>query len=127
MATILFDKMRAARRLEGEGNFTRQQAETLSEVMHDSLSEGVATKADLDGAETALKADMGLLKADMGLLRADMGALRSELKADMSSLRADLKSEVAVLEAKIAESKLQIIVWVTGLLIASGVVQHFLH
>jgi hypothetical protein len=62
----------------------------------------------------------------MGLLRADMGALRAESKADMSSLRADLKSEIAVLEAKIAESKVQIIIWVAGLLIASGVVQHFL-
>jgi hypothetical protein len=112
MATILFDKMRAVRRLEGEGNFTRQQAETLSEVMHDSLSEDVATKTDLDASETAL--------------RADMGALRAELKADMSSLRADLKSEVAVLGAKIAESKVQIIIWVAGLVLASGLLQHFL-
>jgi hypothetical protein len=81
--------------------------------MHDSLSEGVATKADLDAMETAL--------------RADMGTMRTELKADMSSLRADLKSEIALLEAKISDGKMQIIVWVTGLLIASGVVQHFLH
>ncbi len=119
MATILFDKMRAARRLEGEGNFTRQQAETLSEVMHDSLSEGVATKADID----ALGAD---LKATETALKADMGFLRAELKADMSSLRADLKSEVAALEAKIAESKLQIIICVAGLVLASGLLQHFL-
>jgi hypothetical protein len=134
MATILFDKMRAARKLEGEGNFTRQQAETLSEVMHDSLSEGVATKADLDAlsidlkaTEMALRADLGLLKADLkaveSALRADMGLL----KADMGVLKADLNTRTAMLQAKIAESKTQIIIWVAGLMLASGVLQHFLH
>jgi hypothetical protein len=163
MATILFDKMRAARKLEGEGNFTRQQAETLSEVMHDSLTEGVATKADMDAlsvdlkatemairadmgllkadlkaVEPALKADMGVLKsdlkavesalkADMGLLRADMGVLRTDLKTTESTLKADLNARTAMLQAKIAESKTQIIIWVAGLMLASGVLQHFLH
>jgi len=145
MATILFDKMRAARKLEGEGNFTRQQAETLSEVMHDSLTEGVATKADMDAlgidlkaTEMALRADMGLLKADlkavesalkadMGLLRADMGVLRTDLKTTESTLKADLNARTAMLQAKIAESKTQIIIWVAGLMLASGVLQHFLH
>jgi len=145
MATILFDKMRAARKLEGEGNFTRQQAETLSEVMHDSLTEGVATKADMDAlgidlkaTEMAIRADMGLLKADlkavepalkadMGLLRADMGVLRTDLKTTESTLKADLNARTAMLQAKIAESKTQIIIWVGGLMLASGVLQHFLH
>jgi hypothetical protein len=124
MATILFDKMHAAHRLEGEGNFTRQQAETLSEVMHDSLAEGVATKADID----VLSVD---LKAMETTLRADMGILKGDLKATETALGADLKAEIVWLEAKVAESKVQIIVWVVGLVtalfVASGVVQHFLH
>jgi hypothetical protein len=127
MATILFDKMRAARKLEGEGNFTRQQAETLSEVMHDSMSEGVATKADLDALGVELKASEMALRADMGLLRADMGVLRVDLKTTETALRSDLKAEIALLQAKIAETRTQIIIWVAGLMLASGVLQHFLH
>jgi hypothetical protein len=126
MATILFDKMRAARKLEGEGNFTRQQAETRSEVLHDSMPERVATKTDLDALGIDLKASEMALRADMGLLRADMGVLRVDLKTTETALRSDLKAEIALLQAKIAETRTQIIIWVAGLMLASGVLQHFL-
>ncbi len=82
MPTILFDKMQAARRLETEGKFTREQAETLAAVYHDAMTEAVATKTDLEILESKLS-------------------------------------------ARIADARTQTIVAVIGMIIASGIVQHF--
>jgi len=89
MPTILFDKMQAARRLEGDGKFTREQAETLAAVYHDAMTEAVATKTDLE------------------ILSTRMEILKSELTA------------------RIADARTQTIVAVIGIIIASGIVQHF--
>jgi uncharacterized protein involved in exopolysaccharide biosynthesis len=117
MATILFDKMRAVRKLETEGQFTRQQAETLSEVMHDSMAESVATKSDLNEVETSLKADIA--------------AVESALKANIAAVETSLKSEIAAVRTEIANAKVQTIVWVSGvmvtLLVASGILQHLIN
>jgi uncharacterized protein involved in exopolysaccharide biosynthesis len=121
MATILFDKMRAVRKLETEGQFTRQQAETLSEVMHDSMAESVATKSDLNEVETSLKADIAAVES----------ALKANIAAVETSLKSDLKSEIAAVRTEIANAKVQTIVWVSGvmvtLLVASGILQHLIN
>jgi len=139
MATILFDKMRAVRKLETEGQFTRQQAETLSEVMHDSMTESVATKADLVAVESALRSDIvsmeSALKVDIfaleNRLKADISTLEINLKAVETSLKSDLKSEIAAVRTEIANAKVQTIVWVSGvmvtLLVASGILQHLIN
>jgi hypothetical protein len=164
MAQILFDKILTVRKLEGEGQFTRRQAETLSKVMHDAMSAGVATKSGLSLTESALRADSEALKSDLKAeigavrhdlkvlettlrseLKAEVGGLRSELKTEVAGLRSELKTQVAGLrgelkaevaglrgevKADIAQATVQTIVWVGGimvtLLVASGLMQHFL-
>jgi flagellar motility protein MotE (MotC chaperone) len=127
MAQILFDKILTVRKLEGEGQFTRRQAETLSKVMHDAMSAGVATKSGLSLTESALRADSEALKAEIGAVRHDLRVvettLRSELKAEVAGLRGGVKADIA-------QATVQTIVWVGGimvtLLVASGLMQHFL-
>jgi hypothetical protein len=56
MPTILFDKMLAARKLESDSRFTREQAETLAEVFHEAMTEATATKTDFELVEARLRA-----------------------------------------------------------------------
>jgi hypothetical protein len=87
--TVLFDKLGMSRKLEGEGKFTRLQAETLSDTLHDALNEGAATKADVEGVKTEMRL---------------MGAR---------------------LMTVIAETNLRTILWIAGLFVAAGIIQHF--
>ncbi len=100
MATILFDKMQAARRLEAEGKFTREQAETLAEVYHDAMTEAVATKTDLH-------------------------ILDSKLTTRIDILESKLFARIAEIETRIAETQTRMITAMIGLFIAAGIVQHF--
>ncbi len=70
--SVIFDKLAFVRRLEGEGQFSRPQAEALREAFHQAMSETVATKSDL--AE----------------IRHEISALRSEMKIWMGSVGAAL-------------------------------------
>ncbi len=71
--TVVFDKLAFVRRLQTEATFSRDQAEALSEALHQAVSETVATKADL--AE----------------IRHDIAATRLELGHEVRELRAVLK------------------------------------
>ena len=62
------------------------------------MTEGVATKDDLDRGLAAVKADVVRLEDKMAT-KEDVAALRAELKADMADLKAELKTDVADLKA----------------------------
>ena len=72
-----FDTLAYARRLKAAG-VDEAQAEAHAEAVRDAITEGVATKADLDRGLAALKADVIRLedkmatKADLADLKADM-------------------------------------------------------
>jgi len=70
--TVLFDKLGMSRKLEGEGKFTRLQAETLSDTLHDALGDATATKADLGNLKAELEAQIGLSEARMRAFIADV-------------------------------------------------------
>lgn len=78
MATITFDTLKLARKLEAAG-FPHAQAADTTGALADSLGEvsDLATKADL----TELKAE----------LKDEMAELRAELKAEMAELRAEIQ------------------------------------
>jgi hypothetical protein len=95
MATIAFDTLRYARKLESAG-FSKQQAEGLAEAQLESVKEiagDIATKADLGELHT--------------LVKADIAELRSEVKADIAELRSFAKADIA-------EAKAEILKWMFG-------------
>ncbi len=81
---VVFDKLGFMRKLEG-GDFTRAQAETLTEAFYDAVVESVATKQDV-------------------------AEVRVDLKQDITEPRAEFKLNVAELRAELAQVK----IWVAG-------------
>ncbi len=70
---VVFDKLAFVRRLEGEGAFSRGQAEALSEALHQAVNETVATKADVAEVRHELADARAELKHELRELRAQMG------------------------------------------------------
>jgi hypothetical protein len=80
MATLTFDTLKLAKRLEA-GGFTAQQAATAAEALAESLSGGtseLATKADLNAALAETKAD--ILKWMFSAMVAQTGLIVALLK-----------------------------------------------
>src|SRR5437016_129839 len=81
MATMPFDTLKLARRLE-EAGFPPKQAGDTAEALAEAFGE-LATKADVD----ALKADIDALGV---ALKADNAHLRAEFDAKLELLRRDM-------------------------------------
>ena len=79
MGATAFDTYAAAKTLR-EAGFDERQAEAAVTMVRDAVTEGVATKADLDKGLGALRTDL-----DKGL-----AALKAELKTDMADLETRL-------------------------------------
>ncbi len=117
-----FDTLTYARRLKAAG-VDEAQAEAHAEAVRDAVTEGVATKDDLDKGIGAVKADVVRLedrmatKADLdeglGALKADV----AELKIDMAELRAEFKTDVANLETRLVRFVLAIAVGQAALIV----------
>ncbi len=92
MATITFDTLKLARKLEAAG-FPHAQAADTAEALADSLGEvsDLATKVDLVELKVELKADMAELRTE---LKTEMAELRTELKTEMAELRAEIRGEL---------------------------------
>jgi hypothetical protein len=94
MATITFDTLKLARKLEAAG-FPHRQAADTAEALADSLGEvsDLATKADLAELKAELKADMAELGAE----------IRSELNTHLRWL---IGTMIGVAALAVAASKL---------------------
>src|SRR5579875_3176838 len=87
----------------------RKAAETIASTIFDAIRENVATKADLQQAESALRTDMAGMQAELkaqlrrvqggleagnagprGRPEAHLPAVHTELKADIAAVRAEL-------------------------------------
>ena len=68
MAVI--DTLKLARALRDKGGFTPEGAEATAEALAEALGSGVATKADVDRVETALKSDIRLLQWQIAVIYA---------------------------------------------------------
>ena len=95
--------------------FTVEQVEALSDFMDTQA----ASKADLAGGRSELKADIAAVKADLAEvkseLKADLAGGRSELKADIAEVKADMK----LLEHRLTIKLGGMLVVVMGILLAA--------
>ncbi len=64
-------------------------------------------RTDIENKELATKSDIRGLQSEIQAVRSEIQAVRSEM------------------EAQIHKSKFEIVIWMGGLLIASGFIQHF--
>ena len=103
---LMFDTHQAVKELT-EAGFAEAQAEAVVATVSRSMSENVATKADI--AE---------VKADIAVLKADIASLRVETKADIASLRVETKADIASLRTEMAALEMRIIVKMTGVVLA---------
>lgn len=120
--TVVFDKLAAVRRLE-QAEFSRPQAEAMTDVFHDAVQGAVATKADLSEVRTELKADIAAVRTD---LKAEFAAVRAELKADIAAVRSELKADIAAMRTEVVglgsemrEQRSELKLWMAGAVVAA--------
>ena len=108
-----FDTLHAAKRLR-ESGFADAQAEAVVATVHDAITGGVASKADLAELEAARKSDSVELEATF---KSNMANLRAEFKSNMANLRAEFKSDLAELKSDIYKQ-----LWIVAAFVVSAVV-----
>ena len=100
-----FDTLSYARRLK-EAGVDERQAEAHAEAVRDAMTQGAASKVDLDKGLAALKVDidkgLAALKADMDKGLAAVGNRMDSLENRMASMasKADLDKGLAALETR---------------------------
>jgi hypothetical protein len=91
------DRLALANAIEDAG-IQRSKAERVASVIFDAIHDNVATKADVQASEAAIR---GELRAETAAIRGELAQTRTELKADIASVRALLASETARLDTRI--------------------------
>ena len=86
--SVAFDTLRAARKLRDEGGFDERQAAILVDTFAEGMTETLATKADLESTEGALRAEIEKSEA---ALRGDIETLRGDLEKTEASLRSEMR------------------------------------
>jgi hypothetical protein len=84
------DRLALANAIEDAG-IERAKAERVASVIFDAIHDNVATKADVQASEAAIR----------GELRAEISQLRAELKGEIVNVRSVLASETARLDTRI--------------------------
>jgi hypothetical protein len=96
-------------------NIEAAHAEAIAAAIGKSVSEGAASKADLQAAEKALRADLQTVEK---ALRADIQTVERTLRAEMDALKRELKADIAQsrteLEVLIEKSKSSILIWLVS-------------
>ena len=111
---VVFDKLVFMRKLEGGGEFTRPQAERLTDAFYDAVVESVATKQGVGDVRTELKEVHAGLKHDVAEFRSELkhevAEFRSELKHDLAQVRSDMTIMRSEFRSEVAQLK----VWAAG-------------
>lgn len=79
--------------------------------------------------ETAVQVVKDDIKAKDLATRGDIDIVRGELRESELKLQKEIevvRKEIEIVRKEIAQSKNQVIIWVAGMFIASGFLQHFL-
>jgi hypothetical protein len=115
--TIAFDKLALVKQLEHDDAFSRNQAETLAESLHETVFGDMATVFSLKETENTLRgvvketetALRGVVKetetALRGLVKETETALRVEIKETETELRVEIKETETALRAEIKSSE----------------------
>jgi gamma-glutamyl:cysteine ligase YbdK (ATP-grasp superfamily) len=97
MATVLFDTLALARKLEAAG-FPPKQAQDTAAALAESLGQDMLTRRDLGETTSALRAELREIETN---LRAELSGLAARLGAEMSELAVSLRTEVSELEGRL--------------------------
>ena len=140
VATIAFDTLKLARKLEAAG-FGREQAIGAAEALAETIGEAVVTREYLDHRLSMTEASIAAVRSD---LKARLAAVQAELEAKLAALHAELEGRLAAvqaglegrlatvqaglegklttvqadLRAHIADTRPELLKWVIGLLLA---------
>ncbi len=93
----VIDTLATVRSLEEAGMETRS-AEAVTEAIRRAVTEGGATRTDLAGLETGVRAEINGLKT---AVRADLTELRAEVRADLADFKAEIRADLAALTWRI--------------------------
>ena len=114
--SVAFDTLRAARRLRDEGGFDEKQAGILVATFAEGMSEGLASKADLEKTESALRSEIGELRSDMEKLGLALRSEIGELRSDMEKLGLALRSEIGGLRSDMEKLEQRMTIRLGGML-----------
>jgi hypothetical protein len=106
---LAIDTLNIYSRLKATG-LSEDSAKEIAEVFREMIEENLASKNDLKTTESNLTKD---LKTTESNLTKYIESVRAELKKDIELLRAELRIEIA-------ESKVSVVKWVAGMLIAQA-------
>lgn len=109
------DRLTLARALE-TGGLGRDAAEHIATEILEAIHNNVATKADLQTGEAALRTDLAQLRAD---LRAVEAGLRADLQAVGARLKAELMLRLSELEHRMTLRFGSVMVVLTGIILAA--------
>jgi len=106
MDATVIDTLRFANRLK-EAGVDARQAEAMSRAFNDELSEGVATKRDLDNAVTELKGEMaqGFSEVDARLEAMDAKFLAVHARFEAMEAKFDVRFEAMDTRFEALEAK----------------------
>ncbi len=135
---LAIDTLNIYSRLKATG-LSEDSAKEIAEVFREMIEENLAGKNDLKTTESNLtkyiESVRAELKKDIEILRSDLKTTESNLTKDLKttesnltkyieSVRAELKKDIELLRSElrteIAESKVSVIKWVAGMLIAQA-------
>jgi Skp family chaperone for outer membrane proteins len=95
------DRLALANAIEDAG-IPRDKAQRVASVIFDAIHDRVATKADVQAGEAALKSELQALRHDVqgngAATRADIAASMAELKSDVVAVRSALERQDANVE-----------------------------
>ena len=97
MATVTFDTLALARKLEAAG-FPSRQAQDTAAALAETFGPDMLTRRDLGEVTNALRTEMSELAVS---LRAEMSELAVSLRAEMRELEVHLRAEMRELEARL--------------------------
>lgn len=135
MSAIAFDTLRFSKRLRS-GGYTEEQADTLAEAYAEAVSDGVASKADLQLAAEKANSELQRVaeKANSELQRvaeklsseiqrvaenasADIQRVATDLEGAVTTLRGEIRDCAKELRIEIRDTKISLIKWFVPMLL----------
>lgn len=128
------DTLRAYEILRAKGRFEEEPAKAVVEAVSTLLtpsfadlatkSDLAAVKADIEQLRLATKSDLAEVKADIEQLRHETKSDLTVVKADIEQLRQATKADIEQLrlatKADLSQTKVELVKWMVGLLMAQG-------
>ncbi len=118
----VLDYVDQSRALGVDEKVAKYQARQIESAIGQAVDQAVETavqtmKIDLENKELATKGDIGRVEVNIKSIEENIKVIEKDIKA------LDLKIEQT--RTEIHKSKFELVVWLAGFFIASGLIQHF--